>query len=44
MTRLHGKTVTVVVTTITETQEALDANHPLAGQDLIFDILLVEIF
>ena len=43
MTRPDGTTVTVVVTTITETQVTLDANHPLAGQDLIFDIMLVEI-
>ena len=43
MTRPDGTTLTVVVTTITETQVTLDANHPLAGQDLIFDIMLVEI-
>src|SRR5215467_2746255 len=43
MTRQDGTTVTVVVTTITETQVTLDANHPLAGQDLIFDIMLLEI-
>jgi peptidylprolyl isomerase len=43
MTRPDGTTVTVVVTMITETQVTLDANHPLAGQDLIFDIMLVEI-
>jgi peptidylprolyl isomerase len=43
MTQPDGTTVTVVVTTITETQVTLDANHPLAGQDLIFDIMLVEI-
>jgi peptidylprolyl isomerase len=43
MTRPDGTTVTVVVTTVTETQVTLDANHPLAGQDLIFDIMLVEI-
>ena len=43
MTRPDGTTITVVVTTITETQVTLDANHPLAGQDLIFDIMLVEI-
>ena len=43
MTRPDGTTVTVVVTTMTETQVTLDANHPLAGQDLIFDIMLVEI-
>jgi FKBP-type peptidyl-prolyl cis-trans isomerase 2 len=43
MTRPDGTTVSVVVTTITETQVTLDANHPLAGQDLIFDIMLVEI-
>jgi len=43
MTRPDGTTITVVVTAITETQVTLDANHPLAGQDLIFDIMLVEI-
>src|SRR5262249_58240853 len=43
MTRPDGTTVTVVVTTMTETQVTLDANHPLAGHDLIFDIILVEI-
>jgi peptidylprolyl isomerase len=43
MTRQDGTTINVVVTTITETQVTLDANHPLAGQDLIFDIMLVEI-
>ena len=43
MTRPDGTTLTVMVTTVTETQVTLDANHPLAGQDLIFDITLVEI-
>jgi peptidylprolyl isomerase len=43
MTRPDGTTITVVVTTITETEVTLDANHPLAGQELIFDIMLVEI-
>jgi peptidylprolyl isomerase len=43
MTRQDGTTINVVVTTITETQVTLDANHPLAGQDLIFDIMLIEI-
>ena len=43
MTRPDGTQITVVVTTITETQVTLDANHPLAGKDLIFDITLVEI-
>jgi peptidylprolyl isomerase len=43
MTRPDGTTITVMVTTITETQVTLDANHPLAGRDLIFDIMLVEI-
>ena len=33
----------VVVTEIKEDVVILDANHPLAGQDLVFDIELVEI-
>lgn len=43
MTRQDGSTLTVVVTAVTAVQVTLDANHPLAGQDLIFDITLVEI-
>ena len=43
MTRQDGSTITVVVTAVTEVQVTLDANHPLAGKDLIFDITLVEI-
>ena len=43
MTRPDGTTLSVMITTVTETQVILDANHPLAGQDLIFDITLVEI-
>jgi peptidylprolyl isomerase len=43
MTRPDGTTLSVMVTTVTETQVTLDANHPLAGQDLIFNITLVEI-
>ena len=33
----------VVVSQIKENSILLDANHPLAGQDLVFDIELVEI-
>ena len=38
-----GQNFQVVVTEIKETSVILDANHPLAGEDLIFDIELVEI-
>jgi len=38
-----GGTIPVVVTDISEADITLDANHPLAGEDLIFDIQLVEI-
>lgn len=33
----------VTVTAVTETSITVDANHPLAGADLIFDVELVEI-
>lgn len=38
-----GSPLPVLVTDVTETTITLDANHPLAGQDLTFDITLVEI-
>ena len=38
-----GESVYVVVTNITDEEVTLDANHPLAGKDLTFDIRLMEI-
>jgi peptidylprolyl isomerase len=38
-----GSAMPVMVTEVTDTTVTLDANHPLAGQDLTFDITLVEI-
>jgi peptidylprolyl isomerase len=38
-----GTAMPVMVTEATDTTVTLDANHPLAGQDLTFDITLVEI-
>jgi peptidylprolyl isomerase len=35
--------IPVAITDVTEDQVTLDANHPLAGHKLIFDIELVEI-
>jgi peptidylprolyl isomerase len=37
------QSIIVTVTEITDEAVTLDANHPLAGEDLIFDIDLVEI-
>lgn len=39
----NNEPIPVVITTIKEETIILDANHPLAGEDLIFDIELVEI-
>jgi|SRR5215203_417400 len=38
-----GQSFPVTVTEVRDDSVILDANHPLAGQDLIFDIELVEI-
>ena len=38
-----GMVIPVVVTDVTEVEITLDANHPLAGEDLTFDIRLVSI-
>ena len=37
------RTIAVTVTHLSELSVTLDANHPLAGEDLTFDIELVEI-
>jgi len=39
----NGKKAVVTITAVTETGVKVDGNHPLAGQDLTFDLELVEI-
>ncbi len=38
-----GQTIPVMVAEANETEVMLDANHPLAGQELTFDVELVDI-
>lgn len=39
----EGQTMVVTITDVQDASVTLDANHPLAGQDLVFDIELLEI-
>ncbi len=43
MEREGGDEVTVVVTGLTDNTVTIDANHPLAGKTLEFDVEIVEI-
>ena len=43
MSNGSGQSFPVIITEVKNDSVVLDANHPLAGQDLIFDIELVEI-
>ena len=38
-----GEVIPVIITEVSDSSVTLDANHPLAGMDLIFEIQLVEI-
>lgn len=39
----NGRAIPVEITAVEEEYVTLDANHPLAGRDLTFDIELVEV-
>lgn len=39
----HGNVFPVVIVNVTDDMVTLDGNHPLAGQDLVFEIELVTI-
>ncbi len=39
----NGQVIPVIVTDVSDSKVTLDANHPLAGEQLTFDIELVEV-
>ncbi len=43
LTQMDDRNILVTVTYVTDSMLILDANHPLSGKDLIFDIELVGI-
>ncbi len=43
MTRPDGGMIVVTITKVSDTTVTIDANHPLAGKDLTFEIELVKI-
>jgi FKBP-type peptidyl-prolyl cis-trans isomerase 2 len=43
MRKAGGEKIRRIVTTLSDTRVMLDANHPLAGEDLTFDLQLIEI-
>jgi peptidylprolyl isomerase len=43
VTQQNGQVFSVLVTEVTPDTVTLDANHPLAGRDLVFELRLVEI-
>ena len=43
VTNEDGSSFFVMITALTEDQVTLDANHPLAGKDLTFEIELIEV-
>jgi peptidylprolyl isomerase len=43
MDQADGSTTIVTITEVSDTNVKLDANHPLAGKDLVFDIEIMEI-
>ena len=43
MTDGEGQNIPVIITEVKSDVVMLDANHPLAGEDLVFDLELIEI-
>ncbi len=43
LTQMDDQNILVTVTAVTDSMLTLDANHPLSGKELVFDIELVKI-